>query len=68
MIERFGIAEVLALGGEIWDKIAAHPEAIELTESQQQSLDARLETYRTNPQVGSSWDEVQACLRAVLRR
>lgn len=64
------IEEALALSAEdrmilleeIWDSIAAHPNAIELTDAQRHELDLRLEAYRANLQSGASWDEVKARL------
>jgi len=44
----------------IWDSIAEIPEAVELTETQRQELDRRLEAYERNPDAGSPWPEVRA--------
>lgn len=70
MIKRSMIEEALALSAEdrmilleeIWDSIAAQPNAIELTDAQRHELDLRLDAYRANPQGGASWDEVKARL------
>lgn len=70
MIRRSMIEEALALSAEdrmilleeIWDSIAAHPNAIELTDAQRHELDLRLEAHMANPQDGASWAEVKARL------
>jgi len=54
--------ERIRLVEQIWDSIAQVPEAVELTEAQRRELDARLESYRNNPQDGSPWDVVKSRL------
>lgn len=54
----------LRLIGEVWDSLAVHPEAIELTEAQKLDLQHRLDAYRNDPKAGSSWEEVKARLQA----
>ena len=60
------IPERIRLVGDIWDTIAEVPESLELTDSQRQELDRRLEAYHKNPNEGSPWSEVKA--RIVKRR
>lgn len=68
MIKRSMIEEALALSTEdrmilleeIWDSIADHPDAVELTDVQRQLLDNRLEAYQRDPQAGSTWKELKA--------
>lgn len=45
-MKSFGIAEI--------------PAALELTKSQEQELDRRLDAYRKNPAAGSPWPESRA--------
>ena len=60
-------ADILALSVEeriqmvedIWDSIAAVPEAVLLSEEQKKELDCRLEAYHQNPDAGSPWIEVR---------
>ena len=54
------VDERIRLVEEVWDSIAATPEAVPLTAAQRQQLDKRLEAYEQNPQAGSSWEEVKA--------
>jgi putative addiction module component (TIGR02574 family) len=53
------IAERIELIGEIWDSMAAVPEAIALTEAQKAELDRRLDAYHENPTTGSPWPVVR---------
>ena len=39
----------------------------ELDDEQRRSLDARLDAYTKNPDVGASWEEVEARVQARLR-
>jgi putative addiction module component (TIGR02574 family) len=57
------IAERIQLAEDIWDSVAAFPEAIPLTDTQKEELDRRLQTYAQNPGEGISWDELKDRLR-----
>ena len=50
------------LAGETW------LDGGELTDTDKVALDAALEEYKKNPDAGSSWQEVEARIRAKLRR
>jgi putative addiction module component (TIGR02574 family) len=54
------VAERLKLVADIWDTIAAAPEALPLTDEDKRLIDERLEACRRNPQAGSPWEEVYA--------
>jgi putative addiction module component (TIGR02574 family) len=58
-ITQLSAAERIQLVEDIWDTIAAEPEAVALTEAQIQELDRRLDDYHADPQAGSSWQEVR---------
>ncbi|MGI8996306.1 MAG: addiction module protein [Pyrinomonadaceae bacterium] len=62
-ILQMSIAEQIQLVEDIWDSIAASPEAVPLTEAQRQELDRRLEAYAQNPGAGISWDELKEKVR-----
>jgi len=47
---------------DIWDSIAAYPEAVEVTEFQKVELDQRLADFEANPTAGDSWNEVRSRL------
>ena len=57
------IAERIQLAEDIWDSVAAFPEAIPLTGAQKEELDRRLQVYAQNPNEGISWDELKDKLR-----
>ena len=57
------IAERIQLAEDIWDSVAAFPEAIPLTDAQKEELDRRLQAYAKNPSEGVSWDELKDKLR-----
>ena len=66
MIERIpelrtlSASEKLALVTELWEDLASKPEDIPITPEQIAEVDRRLEEYRQNPGLGSSWEEVKA--------
>ncbi len=57
------IAERIQLAEDIWDSVAAFPEAIPLTDAQKEELDRRLQAYAEKPNEGISWDELKDKLR-----
>lgn len=62
-ILQLSVAERIQLVEDIWDSIAVVPEAVPLTDEQKAELDRRLESYRTNPNEGISWQELKDKLR-----
>lgn len=56
-------AERILLVEEIWDSLAATPEAVPVTAAQERELDARIEAYRKDHDPGLPWDQVKAQLR-----
>ena len=59
--------ERLTLVEEIWDSIAAVPEAIQLTDAQRRELEARLAEHRATPDAASPWRGVAARVRQKLK-
>lgn len=59
------IAERIQLAEDIWDSVAAFPEALPLTDAQKEELDRRLQAYAENPNEGVSWDELKNRLRKI---
>ena len=57
------VAERLQLVEDLWDSIAAQPEALELTEAQKEELDRRLAEHRVDPGSAIPRDEFRAELR-----
>ena len=62
-ILQMSIEERIQLVEDIWDSVAAFPEAVPMTDAQRQELDRRLEAYAQNPNDGISWDELKDKLR-----
>ena len=58
-IMQLDVSERIELVQDIWDSVAAVPEAVPLTDAQRQELERRLAEYRRNPDSGSPWDEVK---------
>ena len=53
----------LALVEELWDSLAATPEAVPITDAQKADLQRRLDAYQDDPKAGSPWEEVKARLQ-----
>ena len=53
-------SDKLTLVTELWEDLASNPEDIPITPEQIAEVDRRLEEYRQNPGLGSSWEEVKA--------
>jgi putative addiction module component (TIGR02574 family) len=58
----FGVTDRLQLLGEIWDSLAATPEAIRVTDAQRKDLARRRRAHARNPSAAKSWEEVRAKL------
>lgn len=57
------IPERIKLVEDIWDSIAAVPEAVKLTDERMAEVERRLEDYRKNPDDVVPWEEVRERLR-----
>jgi len=57
------IAERIQFVQDVWDSIAAIPEAVPLTDEQREELDRRLEAYHRDPETSSPWEEVKDRIR-----
>ena len=58
-IIELSVAERIQAIEDIWDSIAAVPEAVPLIDDQKAELDRRLEAYHRNPDAGSPWAAVR---------
>jgi len=61
-ILEMSIAERILLVEEVWDSIAAEPDAVPLTEEQRAELDRRLAACEKEPEAGAPWSEVKTRL------
>jgi putative addiction module component (TIGR02574 family) len=59
------IPERIKLVEDIWDSIAAVPEAVRLTHEQMAEVERRLEDYRKNPENVIPWEEARERLRRI---
>lgn len=57
-------AEKLQLVEDLWDDLAAAPEAVPVYEWQKQEVNRRKANLQTNPSSGRSWEEVKRRVRA----
>lgn len=57
------VTERLELVEDLWDSIAEIPESVELSDEQKRFLDERISKYHSNPDEGSSWEQVKARIR-----
>ncbi len=55
---KLSIPERIQLVEDIWDTITAQASSVELTEGEKKIIDARLEKYHQNPELGSPWEDV----------
>jgi putative addiction module component (TIGR02574 family) len=58
--KKLSIPDRIVLVEEKWDTIAEENQAFELNDSQRQELDRRLETAKSNPGQGRTWEEIKA--------
>jgi putative addiction module component (TIGR02574 family) len=63
-ILNLGVKERLELIEEIWDSIAAQPEAIPLTASQRKELDRRRREHKRDPSRARPWSQVHNDLKS----
>jgi putative addiction module component (TIGR02574 family) len=56
---QLSLDERIQLVEDLWDSIAADPEALSLTEAQKLELDRRLDDYHRHPEVSSPWSVVR---------
>ncbi|HEX6861543.1 MAG TPA: addiction module protein, partial [Thermoanaerobaculia bacterium] len=49
------VAERLQLVEDLWDSIAAEPEALQLTQAQKEELDRRMAEHRADPGSAIPW-------------
>ena len=59
-LRRLSPSEKLALVSELWDDLAAHPEAVPVAPEQIAELDRRMEAYRQDPTQVTTWEAVKA--------
>jgi putative addiction module component (TIGR02574 family) len=63
-ILEMSVAERIQLVEDVWDSIAAVPEAVELSDEQRSELDRRLAEFHRSNEPGAPWNEVKARILA----
>lgn len=63
-LSTISVAEKLLLVEDIWDEIAAQPDALPLPDWHRRELDRDHADYLSNPNAGTGWPEVKARLLA----
>ena len=58
-ILKLSVAERIQLAQDIWDSVAADPDALPPSGEQTEELDRRLAELATDPAAGSSWEDVR---------
>ena len=56
---KLSVAERIQLVEDLWDSIAADPEALPLTEEQKAELERRLAEHKADPNSAIPWSEVR---------
>jgi putative addiction module component (TIGR02574 family) len=62
-ILKMSVPERILMVEAIWDSIAENDEQVKLSAETKQLLDERLEAHKSNPNEGSSWDEVKVRIK-----
>ena len=66
-VSSLSIDERLELFDELWESLYASPEALPLRDSQRDVLDRRIAAMDADGNAGSSWEQVEARIRARLK-
>lgn len=67
-IDQRNVENRLTLVEEIWESIAADPEALLLTQPQRDDLDRRIAEHEASPEAVIAWAEVKAAAIQRTRR
>lgn len=59
-IKKLSVSERILLVEEIWDSVAEENQSFELTQWQKEELEQRSKSFKTNPKLGRSWEEIRA--------
>jgi putative addiction module component (TIGR02574 family) len=58
-INNLSISEKILLVEEIWDSIAKDEKSFDLTDSQKNIIKERSNSFKVNPTIGRSWEEIR---------
>lgn len=65
-LQKLSLKEKLILAGELWNELAAHPNAFPTREDHIELLQERLDHYRKHPEDTVAWEEVKKRILASL--
>jgi len=63
-LKNLSTEEKLILVGELWDELAAQPDAFPRREDHVKLLQQRLDHYREHPEDAAAWEDVKARILA----
>jgi putative addiction module component (TIGR02574 family) len=63
-LQALSLDEKLILAGELWDELAAHPDAFPPRADHVKILQERLEHYRQHPEDVTAWEDLKARILA----
>jgi putative addiction module component (TIGR02574 family) len=58
-INDLSVSEKILLVEEIWDSIASQEMSFDLTDSQKKIVKERSSSFKINPSLGRSWEEIR---------
>lgn len=58
-INNLSVSEKILLVEEIWDSIAEQEKSFDLNESQKRMVKERSISFKINPELGRSWEEIR---------
>ncbi len=59
-INNLSVSEKIILVEEIWDSIANQEKSFDLSDSQKNIVKERSSSFKNNPELGRSWEEIRA--------
>jgi putative addiction module component (TIGR02574 family) len=59
-ISNLSVSEKIILVEEIWDSIASQEKSFDLSDSQKNIVKERSSSFKNNPKLGRSWEEIRA--------
>jgi putative addiction module component (TIGR02574 family) len=66
--DQLSVEEQIDYVQSLWDRIAASPDQVPISEWHREVLAERLQDYEANPEAGESWDVVRERLHGKLRQ
>ena len=58
-IDELSVSERIILAEQLWDSVLHEEDTIELTVNQQHELDRRMQSFQSDNNIGSPWQDVK---------